>query len=200
MFVVIEGCDGAGAGAQAEILREKLMEKGNILFLRYPDYNDPIGEMIHEFLHEKIALSKEIVFSLYAIDQLKDKEKIAEARKRGKVVLADRYFTSNIAYQCSQDFGVDKALKFAEILGIPKPDLVIFIRVSPETAIKRKMKEKNNVDIYEREMEIQKRVNEMYEKMAREKIFAKEWETVDGEKDIEEVAKDIEKIVFSRLK
>jgi len=200
LFIVIDGCDGAGIGTQAEILREKLMAKNNILFLRYPDYNDPVGNMIHESLHGKIALSRELTFLLYALNQLKDKEKIANSLKKGRVVLADRYFTSNLAFQCSLGFDLEKALKFTELFEMPKPDLVIFLKVSPETGIKRKIKEKGSGDIYERDLDLQRKVNETYEKMIKEKIFAKEWATVDGEKSIEEVAKEIESIVFPRLK
>jgi len=200
LFIVIDGCDGAGIGTQAEILREKLMAKNNILFLRYPDYNDPVGNMIHESLHGKIALSRELTFLLYALNQLKDKEKIANSLKKGRVVLADRYFTSNLAFQCSLGFDLEKALEFAELFEMPKPDLMIFLKVSPETGIKRKIKEKGSGDIYERDLDLQRKVNETYEKMIKEKIFAKEWATVDGEKSIEEVAKEIESIVFPRLK
>jgi len=200
LFLVIEGCDGAGVGTQAEMLREKLMTKDKVLFLRYPDYNDPTGMLIHDFLHERVKLSREVLFCLYALNQLKDKEKIENTMERGRIVLADRYFTTNLAYQCALGFDLEKAIQFAELFSMPKPDLVIFLRVSPEIAVKRKLKEKGSVDIYERDLELQRKVNGMYEKLIREKIFAKEWAVVDGEKSIEEVAKEIERIVFSRLK
>lgn len=176
------------------------MTKDSILFLRYPDYNTPIGVMIHDFLHEKRVFSKEVLFLLYALDQLKDKGKINETLKNGKVVLADRYFTSNLAFQCNDELSLDKALKFAENFKIVRPDLVIFLKVSPETGIKRKIKEKGMGDVYERDVEFQRKVGKMYEKLIEEKVFAKEWIVVDGERSIDEVAKEIEKIVFSRLK
>ncbi|HKZ45149.1 MAG TPA: dTMP kinase [archaeon] len=199
LFIVIEGCDGAGVGTQSEILREKLMAKDNLLFLRYPDYNDPTGMMINDFLHEKVKLSKEILFCLYALNQLKDKGKIGGSLERGRVVLADRYFTANLAYQCAHGFDLQKALQFADIFEMPKPDLVIFLKVSSDVAIERKMKEKGSADVYERDLELQRKVNEMYEKMIKEGVFAKEWVVVDGEKSIEEVSKEIERIVFSKL-
>lgn len=197
---VLEGCDGAGVGTQSEILREKLMAKDKVLFLRYPDYNDPTGMLIHDFLHEKVKLSKESLFCLYALNQLKDKEKIENALEKGRIALADRYFTTNLAYQCALGFDLEKAVQFAELFSMPKPDLVIFLKVSPETAMKRKLKEKGSVDIYEKDLGLQRKVNGMYEKLIREQIFAKEWAVVDGEKNIEGVADEIERIVFPRLK
>lgn len=199
-FIVIDGQDGAGIGTQAEILREKLMARGHILFLRYPNYNSPVGKAIYDFLHERIRLSREIVFLLYAIDQLKDKEKINKTLEKNEVVLTDRYFTTNLAYQCTLGFGLDKALKFAEMFEMPRPDLVIFLKVSPETGIKRKIKEKGKGDIYERDIEFQRKIGKKYQELINKNIFAKEWVVVDGEKSVEEVAKEIEKIVFSKLK
>jgi len=200
LFIVIEGTDGAGIGTQTEILREKLMARNHILFLRYPDYNSPVGKAIHDFLHERIKLSREIIFLIYAIDQLKDKERINKTLEKNKVVLADRYFTTNLAYQCTLGFDLDKALKFAEMFEMPKPDLAIFLKVSPEIGIKRKIKEKGKGDIYERDMEFQRKIGKKYEELIDKSIFAKEWVVVDGEKSIENVAEEIEEIVFSRLK
>jgi dTMP kinase len=195
----MEGLDGAGVGTQVEILREKLMADQHVLSLRYPEYNHPIGELIYKYLKEKVLLPKETVFMLYVLDQIKDKERINDALKEGKIVLADRYFTTNLAFQCAKGFDLQKALKIAETLELPRPDLAIFLKVNAETSVKRKIKEKQNLDFYEADLQLQKKVFQMYEKLVAEKIFAKEWVVVDSEKGIDEVAKDIEKIVAEKL-
>lgn len=200
MFIVIEGIDGSGVGTQAEILREKLMTKDPILFLRYPDYNDTLGVMIHQFLHGKLIFQKDVLFLLYFLDQLKDREKIEKSNKSGMIVLADRYFTSNLAYQCAENFDLNKALQLAKLFDMPKPDLAIFLKILPESSVKRKLKEKGFGDIYEKDVKFQKKASDMYEKLAKEKIFAKEWIVIDGEKPMEEVTEEIQRIVFSRLK
>ena len=195
-FLVIEGIDGAGCGIQTELLKERLNEKLSqpVLHIRYPNYNNPMGVTIHKFLHEELALSADMQFFIYSLDMLKDMKEIKKALEEGRIVLADRYFTSTLAYQCSQGFPLEKALKFAEMFDFVKPDLVIYLKVSAETAMKRKIKEKSDLDMFEKDLELKKRVSKKYEELASKNTFGK-WVIVDAEKSIEEVANEIEKAV-----
>lgn len=188
-IVAIEGCDGAGGETQINLLKEKFP---NALFLRYPDYENEIGKMIHNFLHEKFNLSVNMQFLLFAGDMVKDVDNINRAIEDGRDVFIDRYFLSTIVYQGIQGFSLEDALKFAEIFKLPKPDLVIFLKISPETSLKRKMIEKNNnVDRWERNLEWQRKVIEKYEDLIRKNVFASRWITINGEKSKEEVHKEI---------
>jgi len=197
-FLVIEGIDGAGCGTQTELLKERLNEKLSqpVLHIRYPNYNNPMGVTIHKFLHEELQLSPDMQFFIYSLDMLKDMREIKKALEEGRMVLADRYFTSTLAYQCSQGFPLEKALKFADLFDFVKPDLVIYLKVSAETAMKRKIKEKSDLDMFEKDLELKKRVSKKYEELASKNIFGK-WVIVDAEKSIEDVAKEIENIVES---
>lgn len=200
-LIVIEGCDGAGCGTQTELLKERLNEKLDqpVLHIRYPDFNSPVGVTIHKFLHEELQLNTDMQFFIYSLDMMKDMKEIKKALEEGRIILADRYFTSTLAYQCAQGFPIEKALNFAEMFDIIKPDLVIYLKVSPETAMNRKQKEKNNLDLFEKNLEFRKKVSEKYEELASENIFGK-WAIVDSEKPIEKVAKEIENIVDNFLK
>lgn len=195
-FIVIEGIDGAGCGTQTELLKEKLNAKLSqpVLHIRYPDYNSPVGVTVHKFLHEELALSTDMQFFIYSLDMLKDVEKIKKALENGRIILADRYFTSTLAYQCAQGFSVEKALKFAELFDIIKPDLIIYLKVSPETSMERKKKEKIELDFFEKDLEFRKKVSLKYDELASKNIFSN-WITVNAEKLIEEVGKEIENIV-----
>lgn len=201
LFVIIEGIDAAGGETQSKLLKTFLIKKGfQVEFLRYPDYKGPIGQLIHRFLHKEFDLPADVQFSLYATDMVKDIGKINKAKKEGKIVVADRFITSTLAYQIPQGFPLEKGLKFIETFGLPTPDLVIFLEIKPETSIKRKFKEKNSLDRYEENKEFLENVRQSYHNLIDKKIFAKEWIVVDGEKSIEEVAEQIQKIVVSRLK
>lgn len=200
LFVVIEGIDGAGGETQSKLLKQFLEEKGKeVELIKYPDYEGPIGKLIHDFLHKKFDISPEVQFCLYATDMVKDRERIEKALREGKIVIADRYLTSTLAYQTLQGFPLEKGLEFAKFFGLPTPDLAIFLEITPETSIKRKFKEKNDLDRHESDKDFLRKVNESYRNLIENKIFAKEWVVIDGEKPIEEVAKEVQKIVLSRL-
>jgi dTMP kinase len=201
LFIVFDGLDGSGCETQSKLLKDSLEKKNfQVEYLSYPKYSDPIGEMIKNFLHRRENLPKDIVFLLFALDQLEDKEKILRAIKDRKFVVSARYFTSNLAYQTVNGFPLKKALSFAEIVEMPKPDLVFFLDVPPEIGIKRKKGEKETLDRYESDLDFQKNVVENYKKLIREKIFAKEWIILNGNRPIEVVAKDVQKIVLERIK
>lgn len=193
-FIVLEGIDGAGCGTQTEILRENLSEE-NKLFpvtsLRYPDYNTPIGEIIHEFLHGAFDIDTATQFLLYSADVVKDIRKIKRDLQKGKIILSDRYFTSTLAYQTVQGFPLEKVLKFAELFGIIKPDLVIYLDVPVKISEARKLKEKRKLDKFEKDIYFRKKVKEQYEKMVSKNIFAKRWVRIDAGKNIEEVANEV---------
>jgi dTMP kinase len=192
-LIVIEGIDGAGCGTQTELLKEKLNERLSqpVLHIRYPNYNSPVGVTIHKFLHEELALSTDMQFFIYSLDMLKDMKEIKKALDEGRVVLADRYFTSTLAYQCSQGFPIEKALRFADLFDFVKPDLIIYLKVPSDIAMKRKKMEKNNLDLFEKDLDFRKKVSKKYDELASKNIFGK-WVVVDAEKSIEEVANEIE--------
>jgi dTMP kinase len=151
--------------------------------------------LIYTLLEEEgeIIPSPEVLSLLYFADFLKDKEKIEKAVENGYFVIADRYFTSTLAYQ-SLSLPLEKLLTLAETFALPKPDIVIFLKISPETSLKRKLKEKQELDKFESNIEFLRKVSERYEELAKQHVFSK-WVVVDGEKSIEEVAEEIWKIV-----
>ena len=186
-FVVFEGIDGAGCGTQSELLFNFFKkEKIPVEKLIYPDYSGPIGKLIHQFLHKKYEFSPKIQFLLYFLDFLKDKEKIRRWQKERRFTISDRYFTSTLAYQCQKGFPLKDALKIAKIFELPKPDLIIYLKVSPKTSVKRKFKEKKNLDRHEADKKFLEKVSNFYKKLIENQIFSK-WIVVDGEKNIAEV-------------
>lgn len=191
-LIVIEGIDGAGGEVQSKRLCEFLRKKGiPAERLTFPDYSGPIGRLIHEYLHKKYDFSTKVQFLLYFSDYLKDQAKIKELLKQGKTIVCDRYFTSILAYQ--EGFPEEKALKIAELFGIQKPDMIIYLRVSPDTSIKRKQGEKaGDLDRNEGNKPLLVKVSRRYEDLIKRQVFCK-WVPVDGEKPIEDVFEEIKK-------
>jgi len=190
-FIVFEGIDGAGVETHGKLLADHLRGKGlKVERVYYPDYEGPIGGMIHNYLHSRFDFSAEVQFLIYTADFVKDKERINKWLKEGKTVIADRYFSSTIAYQSIQGFPLKKILQMAGILELPKPDLIIYIDVSPDISMQRKFSEKNSLDRNESNEKLLRTVRGFYKKLADGNVFAK-WAVVNGEKAIEEVFEEI---------
>jgi len=190
---VFEGIDGGGTETQSKLLLDYLKNK-NISAERicYPDYEQPLGKLIHEYLHKKFDFPPDVQAMLYAADMTKDKEKIKKWLEEGRTVIADRYITSTIAYQGFRGFPVEKILKLAEIFDIPKPDVIVYLKVSAETSMKRKLKEKPDLDRNESDKKLMENLSLFYEKLAKENIFSK-WIVINGEKSREEVFEEVRK-------
>jgi len=195
-FIVFEGIDGAGTETQSNKLLQYLNANGKPAErIEYPDYEGPIGNMIHEFLHKKFELSPLVQMSLYGTDMAKDSDKINAWKDQGKVVIADRYFTSTLAYQTM--FGVprEKCLKFAEIMGLVKPDAIIFLKIESETSLVRKRGEKQgNVDRFEENTEIHQKTLESYDSLIRDSVFGP-WYVLDGERSKDGVFELVKKVL-----
>lgn len=191
--IVIEGLDGAGGETQSKILLKKLRENGyKTKRLTYPDYGGPIGNLIHKYLHKIYNFPAEVQFLLYSGDMIKDKERINKAVENGEIIIFDRYITSTMAYQGLKGFPIKKALKYIELFEMPKPDLIIYLDISPETSLRRKYKEKEELDRFESDKEFLKRLRKFYQKLIDAQVLGK-WIVVNGEKTISEVTDQIVK-------
>ena len=76
--------------------------------------------------------------SQYFIDDRRDhvRECIAPALERGEVVITDRYYLSNVAYQGARGLAPDEILERNEAL-FPEPAAILLIEVSPEEGLRR---------------------------------------------------------------
>jgi len=195
-FIVLEGIDGCGGETQSKRLAKDLRAKNVVVrTLSYPDYKGPIGQIISKYLHKKYNFSKEVQFLLYFSDFLKDKDKINKWLSEGAMIIADRYFSSTIAYQCLNGVSVDAALKTSELFELPRPDLIIFLNISPETSVARKRKEKGNkLDRHEENRKFLTDLAGFYKELAQRQTFSK-WVILDGEHSINEVFQEIVKLI-----
>lgn len=190
MFIVIEGIDGAGCQVQAKLLFKNLRKAGKTTALiKYPNYDDPVGTVIRKYLYEKQKLSPEEQFLFYSLQFITDGKVIDQKRKKG-ILVADRYFTTTLCYQTLEGIKEEKALSFAQDFNIRKPDLVIFLDVRPETAIKWKQGERKIKNFREKDFEFMKKTYKRYLEMVERGVWTK-WVKVDGERSIEEVGKEI---------
>ncbi len=194
-LIVFEGIDGSGTETQSKSLLKAFSKKGvSAERIEYPDYEGELGKLIRLFLDRKQELSAEMQFVLYAGDMVKDKEKISAWLNEGRTVVCDRYFLSTIVYQGIRGFREDAALRFAEDFGIPKPDIVFFLNITPEESAKRKMNEHGKLDRNEADLAFLGQVNISYEKMAKDNVFGR-WFIIDGTKSREDISREVLNVI-----
>jgi dTMP kinase len=195
-FIIIEGIDGCGGETQTGLLSDFLIKQGKkIEKLTYPQYDKPIGQLIHNFLYEKYDLSPEVQALIYFSEFVKDKENIENDLNNGKILISDRYFTSTLVYQGLRGVNLKKLISLSDLFDISKPSLCIYLRISPETSIKRKSSEKQgDLDRNEKDLNFLKNLVDMYDMISKDNLFCK-WETIDGEQSIENVHKQIIKLI-----
>jgi len=136
-FIVLEGIEGCGKGTQTKFLSDFLSQKHEVITKKYPEYGLPIGELISEWLHKKFELNVETQALLYFADFMKDAKAMENNLKSGKMIVADRYFTTTIVYQYVNGFPLKKLLDLSNLFNLRKPDLTIYIKISPEESFRR---------------------------------------------------------------
>ncbi|MFZ2206940.1 MAG: dTMP kinase [Microgenomates group bacterium] len=197
MFIVIEGIDGAGCETQATALIEALTKAGKKPFyIKFPHYDTPVGKMIQDFLYEnKVKHSADEQFLLYTLQFIFDKELIKEKMK-DHIVIADRYFSTTLCYQTLEGFSEEKAVRYAEDFSIQKPDAVLYLDVSPDTAIKWKYGENKEKNFRENDHSFIRRTYEKYKDLVKRSVWAR-WIRINGEQPKEKVTSELLTIINS---
>lgn len=143
-LIVLEGLDAAGKRTQANILLNRLIDKGmHAHYVHFPTYEATrFGELIARYLRgefgPKEATPPEVGCLLYALDRYQFKSALEEKLAKGICVVADRYTYSNI-YQAAKAKGSEEQEAVFEWLmavesRMPKADLVIMFDAPPEFA------------------------------------------------------------------
>ena len=199
-FIIIEGIDGCGGETQTNLLSDFLIAKNlQVEKLSFPEYDKPIGQLIHNFLYEKYDLSPEVQALIYFSEFVANKETMQNNLKNGKILVSDRYFTSTLVYQGLRGVDTEKMLELSQSFKIPKPDLTIYVKISPETSMQRKSKEKSgDLDRNEKDLQFLTDLTKRYEYLASNNIFCN-WEIIDGEQSIENVFNQIIEVLNKKI-
>lgn len=136
-LIAVEGIDGAGKTTQAEMLAAALREIGHVVVLTKEPTNGPHGRKIRELSTQGTRLSPEEELAYFIDDRREHVDELIEpALLRGDVVITDRYYLSNVAYQGARGLAPNDILERNEKL-FPEPAAVLLIEVSPEEGLRR---------------------------------------------------------------
>lgn len=197
MFVSFEGIDGCGKSTQVNLLVKYLEEKG----IPYIKVREPggthLGERIRELLiNQEMCARSELLLFLASRAQLVESV-IKPALKNGKIVIADRFAHSSVAYQgCGRELG-SETVKILNDFATDKtyPDIVFYIDVPVDVAMER-MKNQHKDRIEKEGKEFWESIRNCYLKMAKEN---ENFVIIDGTRTIEEIHREIVKVFNAYL-
>lgn len=169
-LIVLEGTDGSGKSTQFSLLTKRLTAENRAFQqLVFPQYSEESSALIRMYLGGEFGTSPSDVnayaaSAFYAVDRYASYKKVwGQWYESGGLVVSDRYTTSNAVHQASkeppearQDFL--KWLYDFEYgkLGLPRPDLVIYLDV-PTDFTERMMRRREtdthtHADIHEQDL------------------------------------------------
>src|SRR5258705_309057 len=100
MFIVLEGLDGAGTTTQTERLAAALRARGQTVLATAEPTDGPVGRLLRRFLSGELEIEETAQALLFAADRLHHlQNQIEPTLAGGAIVISDRYYLSNLAYQ-----------------------------------------------------------------------------------------------------
>ena len=169
-IIVIEGTDSSGKETQSKLLEKRLNDIGKkCIRFEFPMYDTPTGKIvggaylgkseIGECLFDEGSVNVDpyVGCLYYAADRKYNMPKIMDYVNKDYYVLLDRYTTSNLAHQGSKIHDKDDRFNMYQwidkleywLLGLPKPDMTIFLHVPYEKTLEL-MIDRDNLDEHEK--------------------------------------------------
>ncbi len=196
LFITLEGTDGSGKGTQFKLLAKRLEAEGyDIATFDFPRYEEPSSYFVKEYLNGKYGTADEVgpyTGSLFfALDRYEAAKEMKKALDSGKVVLANRFTGSNMAHQGTKFSHPEERRGFFiwldnlefQMLGIPRPDRNIVLRVPAEIA-QRLVDEKETRsytdkkrDLHEADLTHLKKSVDVYDDLCQ--LFPKDFSRID---------------------
>jgi dTMP kinase len=191
-YIVLEGISGSGKDTQADLLQERLNERGHITVRVsepadvYRELRDTWRAKHNRQLDDPMIMKFLLMADRYELMQ----RKVWPALEKGHIVLSVRSFLSTLVYQCDGVCDVD-ATAFSHRF-VPLPDLLLLFDVDTSIAWNR-IKDRPNRGIYEKR-DLLKQHREAYRHICHW-FFEPRLEIVDASKGIDAIARKIWKTV-----
>ena len=166
-LIVFEGTDGSGKSTQFSLACEALQKAGReFRTCRYPQYQEESSALVRLYLGGKFGSKPSDVnayaaSSFYAVDRYAGyKQHWGEFYENGGTMVLDRYTTSNAVHQASKMPAESREPFFRWLadfeygdLGLPAPDVVIWLDMPIELTVANLRRRENDThttaDIHE---------------------------------------------------
>ncbi|HEU5187265.1 MAG TPA: dTMP kinase [Candidatus Saccharimonadales bacterium] len=222
LFVVIEGTDGSGKGTQHELLCARLRRENiAIETVDFPRYNEPSSYFIQQYLNGNYgdvdSVSAKQTSLFYALDRFAANPQIKVALQQGRAVVANRFTSSNMAFQGAKVSDKEQRQQlFAwldelehDILEIPRPNLVIVLslpaKIAQQNVGKKQARSYTTLkhDIHEANLDFLERTITTYDELCA--LFPEQYTQINcmqnttTMKSINEIHDDIWQLVQAKL-
>ncbi len=204
LFLSFEGGEGSGKSVQAKRLSEALRQSGRDVVLTREPGGTAAGERIREIvLHaQEIALSPEAQVLLYSTARAQNvREVIRPALDAGKIVIADRFYDSTLAYQ-----GYGHGVPLEQIRDVTRlavadlvPDLTFLLDIAVSIGLGRSgWRAQSKWDRFEvLDPAFHERVREGYLRLAAAE--PRRWAVIKADRDETSIASDVRREVDTLL-
>lgn len=217
-LIVLEGIDGSGKSAQFRRLCARLEQDGiEYNHIVFPRYNEESSALIRMYLNGDFGTNPNDVnpytaSTFFAVDRYASyKKDWGSIYENGGIFLSDRYTTSNAVHQgCKQPdeelpafFSWLTDLEYNK-MGLPEPDLVLYLDVDLETSIarmrRREEKTHTHADIHEKDLDYLRRCLHTADRAADYYGWTRIPFQKDGaERDVDEKNQDLYRIILETI-
>jgi len=196
LFIAFEGIDGSGKSTQVKLLSESLEKAGHKIYTTFEPTDSPIGRIIRDIFNHRLEADHRTIAGLFVADRLdhllNKQNGILRKMEEGYTVITDRYYFSSYAYHgahMSLDWVIEANSLSADLL---RPDINIFIDISPEISLKRIAKSRHSMELFETLDNLRQVKDKYYEAIEKlkdqERVFI-----TDGNREPEAIFEDIRK-------
>ncbi len=195
LFIAFEGIDGSGKSTQVKLLAEYLTQRGHKVYTTFEPTDSRIGVMIRDIFNHRMEGDQRVIAALFAADRLNhllnNTDGILKKLSEGYTVITDRYYFSSYAYHSVHNIDMEWVIQANSLSAdLLRPDLNIYIDISPEVSMERIKNGRKNLEMYET-IENQRNVYEKYQEAFKRIGDAEKVYVADGNKTIELIAEDI---------
>lgn len=199
LFIALEGIDGSGKSTQVKLLAQYLKSKGHKVYTTFEPTDSPIGKIIRDIFNHKMEGDQKVIAALFAADRLNhllhSENGMLKKLSEGYTVITDRYYLSSYAYHSVHGIDMDWIIAAnAMSADLLRPDINIYIDISPEVSMERINKGRANIEMYET-LENLTNVYHQYNVAMQKMENVEKIVKVNGQQSVEDISNNIINII-----